>query len=98
VHHEAYDRDAGAGISGRTDTSLILSADRTFAREKYQGRLFGVYNPSSGSTFLRGIATAKLQDNLALEGSIGWFQGQSLDTVGRFSDSDFVYGRLKYYF
>jgi len=98
VHHEAYDDAARAAMSGRTDTSLILSADRAFAREKYQGRLFGVYTPSSGSTFVRGIATAKLQDNLAVEGSIGWFQGRSVDPVGRFSDSDFMYARLKYYF
>ena len=93
VHHESYD-----GGGARTDTSLILSADRAFARERYQGRLFGVYNPSSRSTFLRWITTAKLQDNLALEGSIGWFNGEGLDTIGRFSDSDFVYARLKYYF
>ena len=93
VHHESY--DAGGE---RTDTSLILSADRTFVRERYEGRLFGVYNPSSRSTFLRWIASARLQDNLVLEGSIGWFNGESLDTVGRFGDSDFVYARLKYYF
>jgi hypothetical protein len=93
VHHESYDGDGA-----RTDTSLILSADRSFARERYEGRLFGVYNPSSRSTFFRWIATAKVQDNLALEGSIGWFNGEGLDTIGRFADSDFIYARLKYYF
>jgi hypothetical protein len=93
VHHESYD-----GGGARTDPSLIVSADRSFARERYQGRLFGVYNPSNRSTFLRWITTAKLQDNLALEGSIGWFNGEGLDTIGRFADSDFIYARLKYYF
>lgn len=98
VHHETHDPDSQASSATRTDTSLILSADRTFARERYQGRVFGVYSPSSGSTFVRGIAIAKLQDNLALEGSLGWFQGRGLDTIGRFADSDFIYARLKYYF
>jgi hypothetical protein len=98
VHHEAYTRDAATVVAGRTDTSLILSADRTFAREKYQGRLFGVYSPSTRSSFVRGIATAKLRDNVALEGSFGWFHGRGVDTIGRFANSDFAYGRLKYYF
>jgi hypothetical protein len=41
---------------------------------------------------------ATLQDNLALEASIGWFTGDGRDLVGRFADSDFAYLRLKYYF
>jgi len=98
VHHEAYDRDVRTLTGGRTDTSVILAADRTFVREKYQGRLFGVYTPSSRSAFVRAIATAKLRDNLALEGSVGWFEGRNVDIVGRFSDRDFAYTRLKYYF
>jgi hypothetical protein len=93
VHRERY--DAG---SQRTDVSLIVSADRSFARQKYTGRLFGVYNPKSRAGFARGIASASLRDNLALESSIGWFGRRGLDTIGRFSDSDFVYLRLKYYF
>jgi len=93
VHRERY--DAG---SQRTDVSLIVSADRSFAREKYNGRLFGVYNPKSRAGFARGIATASLRDNLALESSVGWFGRRGLDTIGRFSDSDFVYLRLKYFF
>jgi len=94
VHHEAYDASAGA----RTDVSLIMSADRSFAREKYQGRLFGVYNPASGVAFVRGIGTTALRDNVALEGSAGWFAGRGTDNIGRFADSDFVYLRLKYSF
>jgi len=94
VHHEAYDD----GAQGRTDVSLIVSADRSFARQKYEGRLFGVYNPSSDAAFVRGIAKAALRDNVALEGSLGWFTGTGTDIIGRFSDSDFVYLRLKYFF
>ena len=45
-----------------------------------------------------GIASATLRDNVALEGSLGWFAGSGLDTISRFADSDFVYVRLKYFF
>lgn len=96
VHRERY--DAVFGVPGRTDASLILSADRSFSRQKYQGRLFGVYNPENQSGFVRGIATASLRDNVALEGSLGWFAGSGPDTISRFADSDFVYARLKYFF
>jgi hypothetical protein len=96
VHREIY--DAAFQLEGRTEVSLIVSADRAFSRQKYQGRLFGVYNPASESGFVRGIATASLRDNVALEGSLGWFAGSGVDTIGRFADSDFVYVRLKYFF
>jgi hypothetical protein len=96
VHRESY--DAEFQLAGRTDVSLIVSADRAFSRQKYQGRLFGVYNPASGAGFVRGIATASLRDNLALEGSLGWFGGSGVDNIGRFADSDFIYLRLKYFF
>ena len=95
VHREDYDSRPGAG---RTDVSLIASADRAFARQKYEARLFAVYDPSNGSGFVRGIATAKLRDDLALEASLGWFAGSGPDTLGRFADSDFTYVRLKYFF
>lgn len=108
VHHEGYDRLpqvvtalalAGRSFSaGRTDVSLIASTDRSFARQKYETRLFAVYDPSHGSAFLRGIATAKLRDEVAIEGSLGWFSGSGPDAIGRFSDSDFLYVRLKYFF
>jgi hypothetical protein len=94
VHHETYDDNR----EGPTDVSLIVSADRTFARQKYEGRLFGVYNPTSGAAFVRGIARANLRDNVALEGSIGAFTGDGTDNIGRFADSDFAYVRLKYFF
>lgn len=94
VHRENYD---SLGAS-RTDVSVIVSADRSFARQKYEGRLFGVYNPTSGAAFVRGIARASLRDNVALEGSIGAFTGHGVDNIGRFADSDFAYVRLKYSF
>ena len=56
-----------------------------------------MYNPSERSAFLRGIGMAKLTDDVAVEASVGWFPGKGADIVGRFSDSDFVYARLKYY-
>ena len=100
-HHESYDETL-IGADGperrRNDVSLITSADRTFAREKYRTRMFAVYNPSETSAFVRGILTASLRDNLSLEGSLGWFISSGRDLVGRFSDDDFAYVRLKYYF
>jgi hypothetical protein len=96
VHSEAY--DPAFDVPGRTDVSLIASAERTFSRQKYQGRLFAVYNPNSASGFVRGIAGAALRDNVALEGSLGWFAGSGPDTISRFADSEFVYLRLKYFF
>jgi len=101
LHRESYDSpiENGKGPeTGRTDLSLILSGDRSFARERYQTRMFGVLNPSEGSAFLRGTSAAKLRDNLALEASGGWFIGDGRDTIGRFADSDFAYLRVKYFF
>ncbi len=103
VHRESYDAlpvvAAGQpGAARRTDVTLIVSADRTFRAERHRVRLFGVANPSEGSGFVRGIAVTTLRDNLALEGSLGWFVGEGADTVGRFADSDFGYLRVKYYF
>jgi hypothetical protein len=104
VHSESYDSplaspNADEGPSdGRTDVSLVVSADRTFAQERYRFRGFGVYNATEASGFVRGIGMASLRDNLALEASIGWFVGKGQDLIGRFSDSDFAYLRVKYYF
>lgn len=100
VHSEWYDSplDPTSSETGRTDVSLIASADRTFARERYRLRGFGVYNASESSSFVRAIGIAALRDNVALEGSVGWFIGEGRDVIGRFSDTDFLYARLKYYF
>jgi hypothetical protein len=94
MHHEDYDDER----EPRNDVSLIVSADRSFSRQKYEGRLFGVYNPNGGTAFVRGIVRANLRDNVAVETSIGVFAGDGTDSIGRFSDSDFGYVRLKYSF
>lgn len=100
-HHESYDEPLAIAEDierRRSDVSLIASADRTFAREKYRTRMFAVYNPTESSAFIRGILTASLRDNLSVQGSLGWFVGSGRDLVGRFADDDFAYARLKYYF
>jgi hypothetical protein len=98
-HREAYREPLErGGPLDRSDVSVIVSADRTFGRERYQIRSFGVWNPSEGSGFFRGIAAATVRDNLIAEASVGWFAGDGPDAIGRFGDSDFVYTRLKYYF
>jgi hypothetical protein len=100
VHAERYDLPLSQADprDGRTDVSLVASADRTFAREKYRLRTFAVYNATEQSGFLRTIGMANVRDNLALEASIGWFAGSGDSLIGRFGDSDFLYARLKYYF
>ena len=97
LHRESYDEPID-GTRRRSDLSLIASTDRRFARERYEVRTFGVFNAKERSGFLRGITTAKLRDDLALEGSIGWFAGSGPSAIGRFSESDFAYVRLKYFF
>ena len=79
------------------------------ARREGKGRTAPVYNPALGRVVSEvglasadevseAIATAKVRDNVAFEGSGGWFIGDGRDLVGRFADSDFLYARLKYYF
>jgi hypothetical protein len=100
-HREAYDESISSGGNpdrGRSDVSLIVSGDRSFARERYGLRTFAVYNANESSAFLRAIGTAKVRDNVAIELSGGWFIGNGRDIVGRFGDSDFLYARLKHYF
>ena len=101
LHRESYDAaiENGEGPqTGRADVSAIVSGDRSFARERHRARVFGVFNPSEGSVFLRAISTTKLRDDLAVEASGGWFIGDGRDTIGRFADSDFAYVRMKYFF
>jgi uncharacterized protein len=96
-HHEEPDEPPLATSEARNDVSFIFSADRTFSGERYRMRAFTVYNPSEGSAFLRVIGMATLRDDFAVEASGGWFPGEGRDTIGRFSASDFLYARLKYY-
>jgi hypothetical protein len=98
AHRESYDEPAPGARRSRAEASLVMSADRSFAAERYQLRTFGVYNATESSAFLRGIATARVRDNLALEASVGWFAGDGGAVIGRFGDSDFGYVRVKYYF
>jgi hypothetical protein len=99
-HRESYETQLSSTDPrrGRTDVSLVASADRTFARERYRLRGFGLFNAAETSGFIRGIGSASLRDNVALEASLGWFVGRGEDLAGRFADSDFAYVRLKYYF
>jgi predicted RND superfamily exporter protein len=97
-HGESYDIPAGSRDGRRRDVSLIAAADRSFARERYMLRTFAVVTPSESSAFLRTIATVSLWDNVAVEGSGGWFAGDGDDFTGRFAECDFAYLRLKYYF
>ena len=102
VHRETYDEPLlstwNQVLSGRSNLSLIVAADRTFARERYRLRTFAVYTPDESNAFLRAIGVANLRDNLALEGSVGWFAGEGQNLIGTFANSDFLYARLKYYF
>lgn len=82
----------------RTDVSLVGSIDRTFAREQWLVRVFGVVNPADRATFARGVVVWHVRDNVTLEGSAGAFLGTSDDTIGRFKDRDFAFARAAYYF
>ena len=80
------------------DVTLVVVADRSFARETRTARVFAVYNPSDGTTFTRAILSLSLRDNVAIEGSGGLFTGAGDDTLGRLTTRDFVYARLKVFF
>jgi hypothetical protein len=82
----------------RTDVSLVVAADRSFARETRTVRVFAVYDPADATTFTRVIAAVSLRDNLWLEGSGGLLTGTSLDIIGRLTRRDFAYARLKVFF
>jgi hypothetical protein len=85
---------ADPSLSG-TDVSLVVAADRSFARETRTLRLFAVYDPENATTFTRAIAAVNLRDNVWVEGSAGVFTGTAPTTLGRLTNRDFVYGRLK---
>jgi hypothetical protein len=103
VSTDADDDSRGApAIASRelngNDVSLVLSADRSFARETRTLRVFAVFDPADETTFARVIAAISLRDNVWLEGSGGLFTGESNDTLGRLGRRDFVYTRLKVFF
>ena len=82
----------------RTDVSLVLAGDRSFARETRTLRLFAVYDPAESTAFMRVIGAVSVRDNVWLEGSAGVFAGSSLDVIGRLTRRDFFYARLKVFF
>lgn len=82
----------------RTDVSLVGSIDRTFAREAWLVRVFGVVNPADRATFARGVVVWRTRDNVTFEGSAGAFLGTSDDAIGRFKDRDFAFARVAYFF
>ena len=89
---------AGNGEVERTDVSLVLAADRSFARDTRTVRVFAVYDPAESTAFTRVIGAVSVRDNVWLEGSGGVFTGSSLDIIGRLVRRDFVYARLKVFF
>jgi hypothetical protein len=84
-------------LSG-TDVSLVLAADRSFARETRTLRVFAVTDPGNGTSFVRAIGAVSLREDVWLEGSGGVFTGTSATTLGRLTRQDFLYARLKVYF
>jgi hypothetical protein len=82
----------------RTDLSLVVAADRSFARETRTLRVFAVYDPADSTAFTRVIGAVSVRDNVWLEGSAGVFTGSSLDVIGRLTRRDFLYARLKVFF
>ena len=82
----------------RSDVSLVVATDRSFARETRTLRVLTVYDPSDATVFARLITAVSVRDNVWLEGSAGMFAGSSLDTIGRLTRRDFAYVRLKVFF
>lgn len=81
-----------------TDVLFVSSIERTFARETRTLRFLSAYNPKAESAFVRGVGSIRVRDNVWLEISGGWLLGNGLDMLSRFSQRDFLYGRLKFYF
>ena len=85
-------------ISVRTNVSLVGGFSRTYARDRFETRVFTLVNPEDRAAFLRGVLTWKPADDVVVESSVGWFAGEGDDVITRFADRDFVYLRMKYYF
>ncbi|HXH26199.1 MAG TPA: hypothetical protein VNI78_13185, partial [Vicinamibacterales bacterium] len=81
-----------------SDLTLVVAADRSFARDTRTLRVFGVYDPADATAFARVIGAVSVRDNVWVEGSGGLFTGTSFDAIGRLSRRDFIYGRLKVFF
>jgi hypothetical protein len=82
----------------RTDVSVVIAADRSFARETRTVRVFAVYDPADATTFTRVMPAVSVRDNVWVEGSAGLITGTSLDVIGRLTRRDFAYARLRVFF
>jgi len=80
------------------DVNVIASLDRSFSRETRKLQVFGVYDPTEATSFLRGIVTMNVTDRLTVEASGGLFSGSGPDTLGRFTNRDFAYVKVKRHF
>lgn len=80
------------------DVNVVASLDRSFSRETRKLQVFGVYDPTEATSFLRGIVTVNLTDRLSVEASGGLFSGSGPNTLGRFANRDFAYVKLKRHF
>jgi len=90
--------DVPGALLDRSDLNLIASLDRSFRRETRRLQVFGVYDPTEVTGFLRSIFTLSLDDHLALEASAGLFMGSGPDPLGRFAERDFAYVKVKRHF
>ena len=81
-----------------TDTLLVGSAERSFARETRVLRVLAAWSPDAESAFVRGIGSVSLRDNVWLELSGGWLHGDGVDMLSRLSMRDFAYARIKVHF
>jgi len=81
-----------------TDVSLSGGVERSFARERYLARVFGVVNPADRSGFLRALLSWDARDDVTVDVSGAVFFGQGDDLVSRFADRDFLFVRLGYHF
>lgn len=78
--------------------SLVGSADRSFAKDTRRIRGFAVYDATHRTSFSRFIGAVGLADNVWFETSAGLFLGRSAEPLGRLTNEDFVYARLKVFF
>ncbi|MEZ5319769.1 MAG: hypothetical protein R2752_20375 [Vicinamibacterales bacterium] len=74
----------------RTDVNLVGSIERTFGRDRYRARMFGVANPADGSAFLRALLAWSVRDDVAIDVSAGTFLGSGDDAIARFDRRDFA--------
>lgn len=90
--------DVGAMSVDEHDVNLIASINRLFSRETRTLQVFAVYDPTEATSFVRGIFTVSLTDRLSIEASGGLFSGSGSDTLGRLSDRDFAYVKVRRHF